>query len=204
MVAEQAERDIGSEDYDRRIRRIADHMVRRLEGSSDHAVDQMVKVSGWLNASLLAINGAGAVTSVNVAGRIGNVELPAALFALGIIFALLSAVTIQGLAELAIQPIENMIAFWNDVGLTGNYDENIEQQARKGMDKVDRWRWICPALGWVSGVLFLIGGTVLGLQVRSQEHLIGEQCSSLQRDMLSTHPARTDSRELFVALHCGE
>ena len=186
------------------LRDIADHQIGRLEYSSSIAGDQLVKTSGWLTASLLAINGAGAIAVLNAVDRIANPMIPASLFCTGILFTMLNAVSIQAIMAKLQSSLENLIGFWRLVKIRGNRDETAEADLTKAYRRISRFSWIPPVLGWVAGALFFGGVAAIALNVKSPLAAQSYRCAGLQRDMLASKPKRADSRELFVALSCKE
>ena len=147
------------------VRSLAAHQVTRLEKMSASSSEQLIKVSGWLSAALLTINGAGAIATLNIATKLTTPIYPAGAFATGILLILLNGVAVQGLASLFVSPLERLMAYWRAVEVIGHYDEGEEEQFRRPVERLQRFSWIPPALGWASGVCFFGGVSYLALNV---------------------------------------
>ena len=74
-----------NEDLATEVRRVAEHQIGRLERFESGASDQLVKMSVWLTASLLAINSGGALAALNVAEHFEFPTPAALLFGIGIL-----------------------------------------------------------------------------------------------------------------------
>jgi hypothetical protein len=157
--------------------------------------------AAWLTAALFAINGAGVLSTLGSLDHFSGVG-PAAVFGCGVILSMLSGVVIQGLSYLYVAPISGMLAYWASVEICGEKNEAAHLEQRSKIDRISRWQRVAPALGWLSGLSFLIGAVWLGSSSRDAENRTALQCSALQADMLAPHPKRAESRELFVALGC--
>jgi hypothetical protein len=146
-------------------RGVAAHQVARLEKMWASGVEQLLKTSGWLSAALLTINGAGAIATLNVADRIATPIYPASAFAVGILFVLLNGVAVQQINSLLLAPMEHLMAYWRAVEILGQYDEAEEEQFTLPVHRIQRFSWIPPTLGWISGVCFFVGVAYLALSV---------------------------------------
>jgi len=146
-------------------RGLAAHQVARLEKISASSAEQLVKTSGWLSAALLAINGGGAIATLNVADRIAAPIYPASAFGAGILFVLLNGVAVQRLNSLCFAPLEHLMAYWRAVEILGQYDDDEEEQFRRPVERIYRLGWIPPTLGWISGACFFAGVAYLTLSV---------------------------------------
>jgi len=143
-------------------KRIGAVAAGRLEAHAASANDQLVKTSNWLNASLLAVNGGGAITVFNGAEHIGGRGAAGAVFVAGIVFALLSATAIQAVIAKQQLPLEIWIGYWRGVEFSGERDDESEVKLAAPITIWEKRAWIAPALGWVSGLLFLAGAVITG------------------------------------------
>lgn len=182
-------------------RLIAEHNIGRYERYDQILSDQITKTSGWLTASLLAINAGGALAALNAAERGPAATGPALVFGMGILTALLSAVTMQEFLIKMTGSVEQCLSYWRRVQISGVHDEQEARQVQEALKQTKKRRHIAPVIGWVSGIHFFIGA---GLLAHTSQRLpqVDAVCSALQRDMLSSNPRRSDSRELFTALKC--
>lgn len=151
-------------EIDREIeRRIADDHLRNLESFEHFARDQAATQARWLNASLLAINSAGILTTLQM-------NLPAhgdsALFAFaaGVGATLLSGL-VRGDALRLESPREVRAGrrYWTEVALTGERD--IERETAISIE-IDTTTWrdhAAPGLGWASGIAWGAGAFLLTL-----------------------------------------
>jgi hypothetical protein len=185
-------------------REVAEHEARRLERSSSASTEQLLKMSGWLTASLLAINGAGALATLNAAPSANDLTIPGLLFGSGILMAMLSAVAIQAFQGAVAGPLDALINYWRGAQIYGERDIQIEVELRKPIDKINRFSFVPPAIGWMSGLLFMTGAITLALIVAQPDQTALGRCEVLQKDMTSLEPRRVDSRELFTALGCKQ
>ena len=182
-------------------RLIAEHNIGRYERYDQVLSDQITKTSGWLTASLLAINAGGALAALNAAERGPAATGPALVFGMGILTALLSAVTMQEFLIKMADPVERCLSYWRRVQISGVHDEQEARQVREAVRQRKKCRYIAPAIGWVSGIHFFIGAGLLAYTSRHPIQ-VDALCAALQRDMLSSDPKRSDSRELFTTLKC--
>jgi hypothetical protein len=185
-------------------RQVAEHEALRLERALSGSTDQLLKMSGWLTASLLAINGAGALATLNAAPNANDLTIPGLLFGGGILTAMLSAVAIQSFQEAVAGPLDALINYWRGAQIYGERDTLVEEELRKPLNKVNRFSFVPPAIGWLSGLLFFAGAITLALIVAQPDQAALNRCEVLQRDMTSLEPRRADSRELFTALGCKQ
>lgn len=185
-------------------RQVAEHEALKFERALSGSTDQLLKMSGWLTASLLAINGAGALATLNAAPNANDLTIPGLLFGGGILTAMLSAVAIQALQGAAAGPLNALISYWRGAQIYGERDTQVEGELWKPLNKINRVSFVPPAIGWVSGLLFMAGAITLALVVAQPDQAALNRCEVLQRDMTSLKPNRADSRELFTALGCKQ
>ena len=185
-----------------RLKRLARQQLARLEVSAAATGEQMVRVSNWLTAALFTINGAGALTAATAVQRPDGSLWPGFLFIAGLAFAMLSGVLIQHFQSLTAAPVEHMLDFWNEVAATGIVHDDYDK-LREPITRSERWHWSAPVMGWLSGTLFAVACVVLAATATESRTVVRAECSNLRSDMLRVRPRRSDSRELFEALHCA-
>ena len=137
----------------------AEWRISYYERHATLAADQVAGLSKWLTASLFAANSGGIITLLNQADKI---ELPlwaGGSFITGLILALLSATANQEFYNRVSDPLLNMIAYWQEVRITGISDSVQHEQISDQLSSSYRWTWVGPTLGWLSGFAF-IGGTI--------------------------------------------
>jgi hypothetical protein len=174
--------------------------VSRLERSIDKVDGQFISVSGWLSASLFALNGGGALAAVGAAETIDQPGWPIGLFGLGLIFAMLSGVLVQHFTSSSSPQAEAMLRFWHAVARSGSADWEVMSGKMRALQRLERWFWTAPFTGWISGILFIIGGGALAVDQTHPAPGHVRICKRLQTKMLSPRPGT--ARELFETLKC--
>jgi hypothetical protein len=76
-------------------RRFAERLLTRLDRNQGFSWEQVASFSKWLTASLLAVNGAGGLAALSLLKEGGGSWLPAVLFGVGLLMALLSGTALQ-------------------------------------------------------------------------------------------------------------
>lgn len=140
------------------------HASRALERIRRHeifAAEQVASMAKWLTASLLAVNGGGAIAVFNHPHTAGHAWCAGIAFMLGIAFALLSGTGLQEFYNRVSDPLYELDKYWTRVSLTGVRDEAEEASLKQPVDKIHRLAFIPPMLGWISGVSFLVGAVLL-------------------------------------------
>lgn len=182
------------------------HVAAYLQGRFERAVElsngQVVNVSGWLSASLFAINGGGAVALLNISEKISEPMLPAALFGIGLLFALLSGVIIQSVLNRVGAPLEDMMRIVSLAQVRGQIDGDAFDSAVGRFNAVHRWSWLAPISGWISAAFFLAGAITMGMHLPGAKSSHDRTCRKLQQVMLSNSQAAERNRLLFEAIHC--
>lgn len=164
---------------------------------------QIVSVSGWLSASLFAINGGAALATLSAFDRLDAPRWALSAFAAGLMAAMLSGVLIQQILSATSAPVEALIQYWREAEATGQADSDAYDSLARDLNGVQRWQWTAPACGWLSAVLFLIGGAVLSADIASPNPQQAALCKGLQRTMLMNRRDASVSRQNFEALHCA-
>lgn len=183
-------------------REYARRMLTRVDQHNAFTTEQVGAWSRWLTASLLALNGAGALAALGAAQRTDGAWIAGAIFAVGIIMALLSGTCLQEVYNEVPIPLLHQDEYWTGVSITGMRDGERERALAAEAVKASRWDHVPPILGWISGVLFLAAIVVLGIAVTREADRTERRCAQIERDMLSAKPKRTNSVELYQALGC--
>ena len=179
----------------------AGHEIDFLSKMRQASMDQSADAAKWLLASLLAINGGGAVAAVNSIEKL-QIGVPAGLFAAGIMLALASAVIIQSVGYRSLAPIQEAIGYWITVVDDGTQADEYEAKLKKRFLKLRWFGMLAPAAGWCSAGCFVCGALTLNnAPSRVDQHNV-TRCQAIQDDMISSHPKRADDAEIFVALGC--
>ena len=137
----------------------------RVHRSIANTSEQYVANSKWLTASLLAINGAGAIALLNGGHSPRDMIAAGLLFVGGLVFALLGAAAIQDIAGRVMPRLYAAEDYWNGVSVDGCRDEQREAELTANVDKAYRWSWLPPLLGWLSGLAFIAGCTAAVLRL---------------------------------------
>ncbi|MCW2395640.1 MULTISPECIES: hypothetical protein [unclassified Sphingobium] len=117
----------------------------------------------WLNASLLAVNGGGAIAIVSSTQLSDVTKLHAcSSFFIGILLALLSGRVSQMIATKALPSIKNQIFYWTGVSISGQRDLDEENLLKKEADDSLKRAWIGQGCGWLSVTAFVAGAVFIG------------------------------------------
>lgn len=181
---------------------LAARVVTRIDRHQSFVADQVSSMAKWLMASLLGINGAGAIAVLNAAKESTDLAIPGLLFVLGTGAALLSGVTMQKFYNGVSEPLLAQDSYWTEVAIRGTRSVSTEQENSESFTKSHRLAFLPPTLGWISGFLFLTAALLSMKTIIETKSRIEARCLTLQRTMLSTKPHHTDSFELFKALSC--
>lgn len=144
-------------------RAFAEHALVQVRGHQRFGAEQVASMAKWLTASLLAVNGAGAIAVFNRTHSVDHPTSAGVLFTLGIGFALLSGTALQELYNRVSTPLHELDSYWTGVSITGVRDETQEKSLNGLLDAINRFAFIPPLLGWFSGFLFLAGAILLAI-----------------------------------------
>ncbi len=118
----------------------------------------------WLSASLLALNGGGAVALLSSEKTDAGFFVWAGIaFLLGITAALLIAVSAQRTSQLAMPKVQMMIGYWLAVSIDAERDEVLEKEITGELlvaHNSGKWSRV---YGWLSALSFLAGAIVTGV-----------------------------------------
>jgi hypothetical protein len=130
------------------------------------SVDQVTGLSKWLTASLFAANSGGLLTILNQSQKVAYLGLSGGLFIAGLVLALLSATANQEIYNRMSDPLADMISHWHEVRITGRQNTEEHNAIAARMSKINRWLWIGPTVGWLSGLAFIAGTIVVAVGLR--------------------------------------
>ena len=132
-----------------------DHLDALIAGEASHQ-------SRWLSGSLLLINSAGLGAFLNSSTQNKFNFLLGSPFALGVVFALLSGVILQEVYNNMSMPMLNNRNYWINVRCGAERDPDIELQLKHALENGLVYSKWAPISGWVSGLLFVPGCSILG------------------------------------------
>ena len=128
-----------------------------FEKHHDLSADQVVGLSKWLNASLLATNGAAVIAVLNNAQHLKISMLGMSFFIAGLLLPMSSAWFLQVIYNNVTEPIFNYFLYWSEVEFNGERDEEAEEVLKAALLRAYRFQYIPPALGWLSALAFVAG-----------------------------------------------
>jgi hypothetical protein len=178
----------------------ARRVLERIDRQSTFVAEQVNSMAKWLAASLLAVNGAGALATLNAAKATSY--WPSIIFVVGVILALLSGAGLQEIYNRLSDKLHDFDVYWTRVMLGAQRNSEDESKLEHAVDSVTRWAAAPPVLGWLSGFAFLVAASLLGLAVSAANSLDTARCEDIQKDILSANPKRTDGIALYSALGC--
>ena len=166
------------------------------------AQNEVSTLSRWLTASLLAVNGGGALAAANTAGDTVGLWVPGVMFYGGIAAAFFSAWFNQWITQKFIPSATKLASYYAEAAFLGQRNTEFESNASSEITQLGTLTWIGPASGWLSFVLFSVGVYMMadGIEATRSEKV--RLCQSLERDLLSDRASHVESRERFVALNC--
>jgi hypothetical protein len=178
----------------------AKRVLERIDRQSTFVAEQVSSMAKWLSASLLAVNGAGALATLNAAKA--NLYYPSIIFVVGVILALLSGAGLQEIYNRFPEKLDDIDVYWTRVMLGGQRNSEDESNLEIAVSSVNRWAAVPPILGWLSGVAFLVAASLLGLTVSAANSSDEARCADIQKDILSANPRISDGIALYSALGC--
>jgi hypothetical protein len=175
--------------------------VGQLTTLRNMSMGQAVDAQKWLTASLMAVNGAGAITAAGLKGQ-QEIGLAAFSFIFGIGLALTNALLIQSSGFKSLPWMGKLIGYWISVADDGERVEQFEDQLR---DEEKPWRRLGLAArtaGWLSAIAFFTGAWLLYTAPERADPRKAALCLEVQVDMISDQPRRSDGPDVFQALGC--
>lgn len=150
--------DIPISEDDPHFNRIgANYEVQFATHLRDKSMDQAISMGAWLVASLLALNGGGAIAVLNSLKHLSDPIYPAGLFIAGIMLALANAAAVQRCGYAALKPMSEMIGYWLTVAEDGERLLDFENDLKRKMRPLRFFGLVASMLGWISSALFLAG-----------------------------------------------
>ena len=142
-------------------RALASRTLERIRDHEKFSSEQLASLSKWLSASLLAVNGGGAIAVFNHLHDFPFAKLAGFSFMIGIALALLSGAGLQEFYNRIRTPLVELDSYWTAVSLTGVRDESKETRLNERINRINRLAFIPPTIGWISGILFILGSILL-------------------------------------------
>jgi hypothetical protein len=183
-------------------RQFAERVLTRIDRMQAFTSEQVASFSKWLTASLLAVNGAGGLASLNLLQRSSDAWLAAMMFGLGIVLALCSGTILQEIYNRATPPLLDQDNYWATVSIDGVRDGDLEAQLEEQSRKPLRFSWAPPLLGWLSGFSFIAGAVAMAVAATPDNSARSSACLRIEQDMLSVAPKRANGAEIYSALGC--
>jgi hypothetical protein len=156
----------------------------------------------WLTASLLAVNGAGALAVFNAADKLSHLPVDGSFFVLGVLAALSSAVLNQKSNQHSAAVVGEALGQAIVVSQTGEVTEPLEKIEKDFRKRLMKGATRPELAGWASALLFVIGAVSIGLDSPKADPVNSRRCATIQHDMLSARPRASDDPAVFVALGC--
>ena len=182
---------------------IAKRKVAVLNAYADRAQTDVSTLSRWLSATLVAINGAGALAVANAARTVDGLGLAGGLFVGGLTLAVFGGWFNQLLTSWLIEPALKMSDYWSTVLVAQERDGELEPKLGERITRLNRWTWVGPTSGFISYGLFLWAAYALASSVNDNRAGELAVCQKLQSDLLSESASHVESRERFQALACS-
>lgn len=152
--------------------RLANSSADYMAHARNKTLDEGTAAARWLTASLLAVNGGGAIAALNIVEKLTRPGLVGGLFVAGLMAAMLSGYLLQHFNYGAVDLLANRAAYWAVVGERGTRDPETEGPMDDAQSRFNRLALCAPLAGWLSAMLFLaacitIGCTYSGKQATS-------------------------------------
>lgn len=161
----------GGEERDRAL---AARAVERLERDHKFAEQELATHARWLTASLFAANSAGIIAVVNA--KLGAAGIYAGIiFVIGICAAMLSGYALQTFYNGQMDYLHSAERYWFLVKIGDPRNEEEEGRLNDKLTGANRWQFVAPLIGWISGILFLGGALATGYAMLHQPPAIAEQ-----------------------------
>ena len=139
------------------VRRAAGIRKAYFDKHHDLSAEQVVGLSKWLNASLLAINGAAMIAIINNSDHVKVSIFAISCFISGILMPILSAYVLQVLYSNITSPVFDSYIYWSEVEISGQQDLQTESDLKIALDRAFKFQLVPPALGWLSALAFIAG-----------------------------------------------
>lgn len=131
--------------------------LARIEKQDSFANEQVASMGKWLMASLLAANSGGVIVTVQM--KAGPDLIASSLFMIGAGASLLSGTAMQEFYNAIPELLRFKERYWLKVSMGKPRCRRAERLIEARMKKTMRKAIVIPALGWLSGLLWLTGVT---------------------------------------------
>lgn len=158
---------------------VALHNVENFGRLQEAMIEQHAGMFKWLLASLLAINGGGAIAVMNATNLALVWKLDAALaFSFGICAAMLSGQLGQKFNMKSLGPVSKRRGYWLAVSQSGVYIPADSNELDVEYNRSTKWAWTVPAAGWLSAAMFAAGAVCVGIAMANAPALeqMGLKC----------------------------
>ena len=102
----------------------AKRVLERIDRQSTFVAEQVSSMAKWLSASLLAVNGAGALATLNATNS--SLHWPGIVFVVGVILALLSGAGLQEIYNRLAEKLHDFDIYWTRVMLGAQRNSEVE------------------------------------------------------------------------------
>lgn len=188
-MADQPQSEIDEAEVARWNRLGAEHEIQYLIAARGVAIEQASSMAKWLLASLLTINGAGALATINMVDKIMSPLMPGAAFIAGMMLPLAAATIIQNQNFAKLKPVNETLGYWLTVVDDGERVDSLEQELLNKAQAAGGPEWLSQALGWLSACLFIIGAASLGQSaIQKQSALTPPNPAQIQPNALPPAP----------------
>ena len=130
--------------------------------------NQAAEMAKWLIASLLILNGGGALAVLHAAGHIGCPRIAASLFICGIALALLNGWLLQVDGGNMGTAFRELARYYAHASASEKRDEAKESMLWQNVKTSGSMGRKPAHAGWASAILFLVGATILLASYQSQ------------------------------------
>ena len=148
-----------------RFEDLSEFRAKYYERRYNLSLDQVVTTAKWLNASLFAVNSGGLLTVLNQVDKINNPHVAGLAFVAGLIFSLLSATANQEYYNRVGTPLLKLASYWESVRLGEPENEEVKISLEAEKEKVGKFTWVGPTLGWFSGGAFILGAAFIAINI---------------------------------------
>jgi hypothetical protein len=134
------------------------HEVEMIDHLRKVAIDQHATAFRWLLASLLAVNGGGAIAVIGADGITNYWKVFAcSSFSAGIVLSLFSAFLSQRFNMKGLPSLSRQMGYWLAVSHDGEFEPEIQKKFEDEFKEAIKHGWIVPTVGWMAAVAFIIG-----------------------------------------------
>lgn len=176
--------------------------LRFLERERDFIYSLRSSMKNWIMATIFAMNGAGALTSITSIKDYNASAYPALIFAIGVIFSFLYGFFLDISIDQISEFIEKTTRHFSELAESGIENDKSKIRLISEGSQGIRFGWISTSFQWLSIASFLTGSLYLGMQFSRNNASDIRRCEALEKDILASQPKRGDSLEIFKAFGC--